>query len=176
MKPDSKYDALPWGEAFARIIEERDDLEPVLVVRDDDFGKLSVLRDCFRSRLDTFEVRLGLCSNTNCIGIEVLLHVDPNYGRERLTKKSIPQETVMIRLRKKIPKLPFTPIIVIDNCHYLDLRLLFKVARMVNELDGKAMFVFLIPGDFFSKWNQAVSKNPRLNIFLKLLKHRYEIN
>lgn len=165
---------MPWGEAFGKILERHvEQLNPLLVVRGDDPLKVSAMRDYFESRKDLLSIRLGYASSMAYIGHELLAYLDPIFDIQKVRPYRLPHETIILRLRKIIKCLPYNPIIVLDNCQHLHFDLLFRVLRMINELEGKALFAFLLPEYYAYRWDQSM--NPRLKFFLKFVDHHYAI-
>lgn len=174
MTLNSSFVNLPWTEAVEQILRERrSDLEPVLIVRGDDPPKIAALRDYLQSREDVFYIRLGYVNSMPFIGMELLQHLEPAFATKMLKRKSVPHETIILRVREKIKSLPYNPIIVLDNCQQLHFDLLFRVLRMINELEGKVLFTFLLPEYYAEQWDN--SPNPRLEYFLKFVNHHYAL-
>ncbi len=174
MTLDKTYANRPWPQALNNILEGHiADLNPLLVVRGDDPPKVSALRDYYQSRKDVLSMRLGYVNSMPFIGMELLTHLDPVFAEQKLKPKGMPHETIILRLRELVWNLPYNPIIVLDNCQHLHFDLLFRVLRMINELEGKALFVFLLPEYYAEQWDQ--SSNPRLKFFLKFVHHHYAL-
>jgi hypothetical protein len=175
MTLDGRYQNTQWEQAFAQIINSRkNDLEPVLIVRGDDLERLKQLRAYFKSREEIYQVLLGSCSKMTHLGIELLFLFDKEAAERKMESRNAAHENFASYLGRKISKLPFRPVIVVDECHYMTYNSLFKVLRLINQLDGKAIFVFLLAHDHFPIWIKKSTENKMLNFFLKSIKHKYE--
>jgi len=174
MKFDQSFVNCSWEEAFSQIVSNNTVfLDPILIVRADIPEKVYRFRDYLRSRADVLVAQLGRCSNIKYIEIELLLLIDPSYVKRKL-KKDVAHQPAILHLRSKILDLSFRPLILIDNCQFLNFNLLFRILRIVNELEDKAMFVFILPVDYVNLWCNAKTKNKRLAFFLKIIKYKYE--
>ncbi len=173
MKPDSSFAKLPWEKGIAQILERSERyLEPVLIVRGDDPEKAVALGLYLSSRHDTFYIRLGYATSMAYIFIELLQQLDPKFSIR--IRRAIPHDKLIHLLCRKLNQLPFQPIIVLDKCHHIHFKHLFRIIRLINELEGKALFVFLLPEDYTHKWLGNQNENPYLNYFLKITPNRYQ--
>jgi|GEM_PF-1365447 hypothetical protein len=167
---------IQWPQAFEHIFNCRQtDFDPVLVIKEDDPHKNLVLRKYFSDRKDVLSVRLGECTTWKYISAELLLQLDPAFAHKRMDRKDFTHAIFISRLKKKVAELSFNPVIVIENCHYLNFNFLFTLLRMINELEGKARFVFVLISGYEAVWSKAELKNLKLNFFLKQVTHQYEI-
>jgi hypothetical protein len=172
MNPEQIVLRMPLTAAFDKIVDiHKASLTPVCIVRPEDPPKIIDFRIQLEKRRDTFLLKLGYATSMQFIGKELLLRLDPEFDRSKLSRR-LPHDTATLQLQEKIKALPFNPIIVIDNCQYLEFPLIFRVLRMINELEGMAMFVFLLSGLYEDEWNRSL--NPRLIYFFKIVK-RYAI-
>ncbi|MBK7652447.1 MAG: hypothetical protein IPJ20_19385 [Flammeovirgaceae bacterium] len=173
MKFDQSLVNCSWPDAFSQIVNNAVVLDPILIVGADIPEKVYAFRDYLRSRADVLVAQLGRCSNIKYIEIELLLLIDPSYVKRKL-KKDVAHQPAILHLRSKILELSFRPLIVIDNCQFLNFNLMFRLLRMINELEDKALFVFILPVDYVNLWCNAKIKNKRLAFFLKIIKQKYE--
>ena len=167
---------IQWSKAFEYILNCRQtDFDPVLVFKEDDPSENLVLRKYFSGRKDVLYVRLGQCTTSKHISKELLLQLDPAFASRRMNRSDFKHAIFISRLKKKVTALSFNPIIVIENCHYLDFDFLFTLLRMINELEGRARLIFILISGYEAVWSRAESKNLKLNFFLKQVSHQYEI-
>jgi hypothetical protein len=143
-------------------------LTSVFIVRPYDPDKILDFRRQVEQRRDTLLLKLGYANSMPFIGMELLIRLNPEFARRILNRKFVPHETVILRIREKINALPYNPIIVLDNCEHFEFPMIFRVLRMINELEGKAMFVFLLPDLYADRWYRSV--NQRLIYFFKIVK------
>lgn len=177
MKLDNQYASLPWGAALLTIIKERsNDLSPTLVVRGDDPIKLNEMLRELRAQPDTSVVRLGLSNSMAYAGIQILQGIDPAFSIE-IRKANVRHELIHLLLRKKFSSTLTRSIIVIDRCQHLQSCQFFRVLRIINELEGKALILFLLPQDYAPKWFDGLTleRKPSLKFFLKLIPFKYAI-
>ncbi len=176
MTLNQTYASLPWEKAMAQILtDSENELAPVLVVRGDDPEKVQDLGKYLGSRPDTLYIRLGHANSMPYIAIELLSRIDPKFS-VRYRKNAIPHEKLIIRLCQIVKQLPFVPIIILDRCYHLRLQHLFRIIRFINELEGKAQFVFLLPEDYAPRWLDRPNVNKHLNYFLKVVSKQYQMH
>lgn len=171
MKLNNSFSGLPWENALEKIITlSEKDLEPILIVREDNPEKVFRFNNYVGSMKRAIHVQLGYSSPMSYLEIDILSKLNPSISIIKL-----PHDTMMLRLFKRIKRLPFKPVIVIDRCNHFQFMYLFRVIRLINELEGKALFIFILPIDYLDKWNKNSERSLHLNYFLRIVNRRYQL-
>lgn len=176
MKLDQTYSTHVWEDAFLRILHEHKmDLEPVIIRTGADSDQMDQVRSFIRSRVNTYYVNLGISCPMPYIHIELLLQMGCKNAMKFIRNKSILHKKAIAQLRRLKEKLTNRSFIVFDNCHHFDFKLIFRVLRLINEFEGKAICVFLLPEGDYKEWIKNRKQSAQLDYFLRLVEHHYEI-
>jgi hypothetical protein len=170
MKIDLTYAKLPWHQAMSKIIDRhRLDLEPCLIVRADNPEKTNALNDYVNSIPNSFQVRLGKSSSLAYFDVELLSQIEGNKTTYR--REIIPHQKILFRICAKLKQMPGNPIVICDRSNYLNSRALFRILQMINALEGKVLFMFLISEEYADQW--ICKRGGALEYFLKIVDHKY---
>jgi len=172
MTVDLSYASLSLRDAVSKIIERhRDDLAPCLIVRGDNPEAVAELNQYLKTLPNTFHIKLGESSKAY-FDRDFICQIDPAFNVEAYPIK-LPHAILLTKICNKLIKIPETPVIVLDRCHLVNSRLLFRFLRVVNQLEGHALFLFLLPEYHVEKWIKTTDNN--LKYLFKIVDKKYLI-
>lgn len=174
MNLDNTYAALPWDEAFLKISEkQRIDFEPVLIVKGESDLQSEKLKEQILKQKNTYLISLGVTTPLSNFAQEMVHKLDPKHpgfsGRYFL------HHHVAIRLKKMKGAFSGVHHVVVDNCHFFDFRL-FQMLGIVNEMEGKMVFTFLIAQNYLHHWSENEKLTKPLGFFMTIVKHKYKLD
>ncbi|HTJ48894.1 MAG TPA: hypothetical protein VL443_05505 [Cyclobacteriaceae bacterium] len=171
---DLSFSSLPLRDAVTKIVERhRDDLAPCLIIRGDDPEAIAELSQYLISLPNTFLIRLGESSRLSTFDFDLYSQLDPNFKAADFRYNS-PHTMLLTKICRKLHKMSGNPIIVLDRCHHLKSRILFRFLHLVNRLEGRVLFLFLLPDYYVDKW--SADKDTILKYFLKIIDKKYLIH
>jgi hypothetical protein len=163
-----------WQDYFYQMTENaKEDFDPVLVLLENNLEKREALIDIIKSQEDCLYVKLGLSCPMAYIKVELLMALDkkmPSKIKHNYTRRYITNDgSTLSKLVKRIKSMPFKPVIVIDNCQYFVTGHIFKVLRLINELEGSAIFIFLAKANHLAVWKKERGRIQELEYFFKVV-------
>lgn len=179
MNLDLTYSNLPWDVALTKIVGDvGDSMQPALIIRGDDPVKVRNLHHYISTLKHTFLVRMGPSTNTSYALFELLTQLDPKFSVKR-RPGLMAQRQLCMSVASKIKKLNYTPVIVFDRCQHLGFLHLFRFLGLINHLQGKALFLFMLPEEYMRRWfddSRVETKGQsQRNHFLKLVDKKYAL-
>ena len=171
MKIDYSFSQLPWKKGLSKIIKSHQKaLEPLLIFRTCDPKTDLEIAKFFTSRPQCYFVRLSASCTTAHIEHDLALQLNLSFDISSYKQK------VFLKISREIKRLHPPVIIVVDYCHRLVTRHLFRIAMLMRELERVAQFIFLFPAHYQGIWIKKLSDgDSHLKYFLKIIHKTYYI-
>lgn len=170
MNIDESFIEIEWSTAFQFILEKnKGDLNSILIIRSDQPEKVIKFRQYLSSLPKCHFIKLGISCEMDKI-YQILFE---NLGCDSIEPFSKVLGQNISVIAKKVIEIRSELLIVIDNCQHLEFRKIFGLIGLVLELRCFAQFIFILPDDYYEKWERESVKY-KGKLFSKIIMNHYE--